>query len=98
MTNLVGANLVETEKTTVRAGMRVDRPERGRRSFIKQNTIFLPTEKVRCLERNKLVVLVDPEARLGATRLCVGLRDNFRAYVRCVGFNGEQRLFRRAVP
>lgn len=92
------SNLVETEKNTVRAGILVDRPERERRSFIKQNTIFIPTEKVRCIERNKLVVVDDPNAKLGSIRLMIGLRDNFRAYVRCVGFNGQKRLYKRAVP
>jgi len=91
-------NLVETEKNTVRGGRLVERTDRERAAFIKRNTFFLPTEKVRCLERNQLVVLDDPDARLGATRLVVGLRDNFRAYCRCVGFNGSRRLFRRVVP
>lgn len=77
--------------TRAQADMSAER----RHAFLRENTHFVPTAYVRALERRQGVDLTDPSALLGSRRVAIGLRDNFRREIVCVGYReGDLKTFK----
>jgi hypothetical protein len=63
-------------------------------SFLRENSHFLAPTHVHALIRREPVDLDDPSALLGSRRLAVGLRDDFRREIVCVGYKKNLKTFR----